>query len=457
MRTGPGREAHRQGDVLADESPEQLLDVPDHLVEVDLARLQHLLPAEGQQLTGQARGALRGQEDLVQLLVPALCVAGPPRHLRIAGDHRQQVVEVVRHPAGQPPDGLHLLRLPQLLLELQPFPHVGGLAVTPQPESRPQRREEDAADGPDVLPGSPNGGRHGLVVVHLREQDPGRVGYRVRHDQDASAAPIHVLPERQARGRDQFCQRPGNGRTLANLGRLHALVGLDGGDAFAPGDEEQDFTGAGRDDFPRQVRRKEDRRVFLEHNRAKRRFAGGGRNPRREEDGGPDRLGGQGNEIGRPAALCIDATAGRLPASLEVSHASRQRLGRRDALARLDHHGAVPIEDVSGAEWLEADECLQQLPHVWRGGLVRRDRRRQQRPERRIVGDEVGVAQPRIGPGSNARHPPLHRGLEAGAPRLHRLGSRGRQVAADQHDSGHNDGGGRDPHSEEDETPASPG
>src|SRR5581483_3917664 len=38
-------------------------------------------------------------------------------HLGVAEDHREQVVEVMRDAAGQAADSLHLLRLPQLLLE----------------------------------------------------------------------------------------------------------------------------------------------------------------------------------------------------------------------------------------------------------------------------------------------------------------------------------------------------
>ena len=36
---------------------------------------------------------------------------------RVARDHHQQIVEVVRDAAGQAADGFHLLRLPQLLLQ----------------------------------------------------------------------------------------------------------------------------------------------------------------------------------------------------------------------------------------------------------------------------------------------------------------------------------------------------
>ena len=47
-----------------------------------------------------------------------------PGELAVAGDDRQQVVEVVRDPARELADGLHLLRLAQLLLEPPLLRHV---------------------------------------------------------------------------------------------------------------------------------------------------------------------------------------------------------------------------------------------------------------------------------------------------------------------------------------------
>ena len=44
--------------------------------------------------------------------------------LAVAGDRRQQVVEVVRDAAGEPADRLHLLRLPELLLQPAALGHV---------------------------------------------------------------------------------------------------------------------------------------------------------------------------------------------------------------------------------------------------------------------------------------------------------------------------------------------
>ena len=53
---------------------------------------------------------------------------------RVARDHRQQVVEVVGDPAGELPDGFHLLRMPDLLLQgpqhrLGPPTDVSGLGA----------------------------------------------------------------------------------------------------------------------------------------------------------------------------------------------------------------------------------------------------------------------------------------------------------------------------------------
>ena len=46
----------------------------------------------------------------------------PQQQIGVPVDHRQQVVEVVRQPARQQSDRLHLLRLPELLLQLYPDP-----------------------------------------------------------------------------------------------------------------------------------------------------------------------------------------------------------------------------------------------------------------------------------------------------------------------------------------------
>ena len=60
---------------------------------------------------------------------PRRCGSAPEafeQELRVAGDHHQQVVEVMRNAAGQAAHRFHLLRLAQLLLERAPFGNVLG-------------------------------------------------------------------------------------------------------------------------------------------------------------------------------------------------------------------------------------------------------------------------------------------------------------------------------------------
>ena len=103
-------------DVLADQAANHLVHAGDDLVEVENARLQDLLPAEGQELPGQLRGAFPRLLDLFDVRAHRIGRWHPAdEDARVAQDHRQEVVEVVRDPAGQPTDGLHLLGVTELL------------------------------------------------------------------------------------------------------------------------------------------------------------------------------------------------------------------------------------------------------------------------------------------------------------------------------------------------------
>jgi hypothetical protein len=76
--------------------------------------------------------------DLAQLLaVPA--VVGEQQR-RVAGDDGEQVVEVVRDPAGEAPDRLHLLRLAEPVLEALALADVVG-----EHERRVTALEDDPA------------------------------------------------------------------------------------------------------------------------------------------------------------------------------------------------------------------------------------------------------------------------------------------------------------------------
>ena len=112
-----GRGQHRDLDVLADQPPQHRQQRGGDLAEVERMRVEHLLAGEGEQLAGELGGALGRALDLEQLVAARAGADPPPRDLAVPADHRQQVVEVVRDAARELADRLHLLRLPELVLE----------------------------------------------------------------------------------------------------------------------------------------------------------------------------------------------------------------------------------------------------------------------------------------------------------------------------------------------------
>ncbi len=89
----------------------------------------YLAAREGEQLPRQLRGAASGTVDLLHLAPARISGRQPAQEqLAVAVDRRQQVVEVVGHPTGQPAHRLHLLRLAQLLFERALHRHVAQRA-----------------------------------------------------------------------------------------------------------------------------------------------------------------------------------------------------------------------------------------------------------------------------------------------------------------------------------------
>jgi len=81
-----------------------------------MRRVQGLPARKGEQAVGQRRstfGRRDGPVDLGQHLVAGEGIAS---EIEVAEDNAQDVVEVVRHTAGELPDRLHLLGLAQLVL-----------------------------------------------------------------------------------------------------------------------------------------------------------------------------------------------------------------------------------------------------------------------------------------------------------------------------------------------------
>ncbi len=96
----------------------QRLHVGHHGVQVERPGLQHLPPAEREQLLRQLCGAVGRPDDLAEV-APELAVAvrALQEQRRVAGDPGEQVVEVVGDAAGQPAEALELLRAQELRLE----------------------------------------------------------------------------------------------------------------------------------------------------------------------------------------------------------------------------------------------------------------------------------------------------------------------------------------------------
>ncbi|KAF1853937.1 hypothetical protein Lal_00005148 [Lupinus albus] len=149
-RPQPGHADHLHLDARSHGALDQLQHAADQPVGVDRLRRQRLLAGEGEQPVGQRRRPphrpLRGDDELVQLVDAALVDAGGDAFQR-ARDAGQQVVEVVRQPAGQLSDRFHLLRLAQLLFGPHQLRGARGDALFQRFVQRPQRRRRPVALG----------------------------------------------------------------------------------------------------------------------------------------------------------------------------------------------------------------------------------------------------------------------------------------------------------------------
>ena len=107
------REVHLHLDVSAQRSVEHgahALQVRD---DVDRFRIQRPAAREGQQVPGEAGAAGDGAAHRLEHARTRRPAAGALEQLQAAGEHREQVVEVVRDAAGQLAERFHLLRLAQ--------------------------------------------------------------------------------------------------------------------------------------------------------------------------------------------------------------------------------------------------------------------------------------------------------------------------------------------------------
>ena len=94
------------------------------MVDRDRPDRDPLEPREGQQLGGELGAApARSERRLGEPLQPRLLDIGGD-DLEAADDRRQQIVEIVGDPAGEPADRLHLLRLAQRFLGALALGHL---------------------------------------------------------------------------------------------------------------------------------------------------------------------------------------------------------------------------------------------------------------------------------------------------------------------------------------------
>src|SRR6185437_9362193 len=107
-------EHEREFDVLLDKASQHLVEGADRLVDIQDHRFDHLLPAQHQELASKRGRAVAGLLDLFQ--APAIGIGQIEtleQQIAIAVDHRQQVIEVVSHAAGEKTDRFHPLGLLQ--------------------------------------------------------------------------------------------------------------------------------------------------------------------------------------------------------------------------------------------------------------------------------------------------------------------------------------------------------
>ena len=132
----------------SDQGTNELGHALDLVADVEHLRLQRLAAGKRQELRGQLGRALDRLGDRLDITsAPLLGQFATTQEVGGGADDRQQVVEVMRHPAGQLADGFHFLRLAQHFLAPQAVGDVhcfgnGAGDVAVAVEHRPHREIE---------------------------------------------------------------------------------------------------------------------------------------------------------------------------------------------------------------------------------------------------------------------------------------------------------------------------
>ena len=84
---------------------QHVLHTEDNSIDIDQLRFERLTAGEGEQPVRQKRGAFGPAQRHLNNPVQSLLVRrGSFKRFECARDHRQQVVEIMRDPAGELPD-----------------------------------------------------------------------------------------------------------------------------------------------------------------------------------------------------------------------------------------------------------------------------------------------------------------------------------------------------------------
>jgi hypothetical protein len=112
-------------DRLQQQATQRRRECVEQEVEIDLHHLEAALPAEAAEVTDDLGAVLGGLADAPDELVRD-GAGDDTAHEQVGAreDDRQEVVEVVRDAAREVPDGLHLLRLPELRFDRALLRHV---------------------------------------------------------------------------------------------------------------------------------------------------------------------------------------------------------------------------------------------------------------------------------------------------------------------------------------------
>ena len=112
--------------LVGQETVQQMCQLAQRVLEVDDRGSQRLFAREGQKLSHERRRPVGVLTDLHQVAVFHVRHVVPHQQkVAMAVDRRQQVVEVMRHAAGELADGLHFLGLDELRLERLELGRVG--------------------------------------------------------------------------------------------------------------------------------------------------------------------------------------------------------------------------------------------------------------------------------------------------------------------------------------------